>query len=116
MLEHEKLLAKYFVPGMGLYTEPDGEVTIMLRNLESGARLSDSDCQFLQEKGLHGLAAYVRHHATTGARDRRLLLLQTAEDRRRRAATERRALRDKYEIGYVEPPPISSNSMHSFNR
>lgn len=112
MQDHERLLAKYFVPWMGLYTEANGEVTSMLRRLESGAKLSNPDCQFLQDKGLHGLAAYARHHASTGVRDRRLL--QTPEDRRRRAAVERRALRDKYEIEYVEPEHLSK--LHALMR
>lgn len=85
---------------MGLYTEANGEVTLLLQKLDSGAVLSSEDCQFLQDKGLFGLAAYARHHASTGAHDRRLL--QTPEDRRRRAAAERRTLREKYEIEYVD--------------
>jgi hypothetical protein len=100
MQNHEQLLSKYFVPYMGMYTDEGGEITLLLQQLESGKRLSEAECKFLQDKGLQGLSAYARHYANTGIRDRRLL--RTAEDRRREAALERRKLWSKYEIEYLD--------------
>ena len=97
---HNRLLEKYFVPGMGLYTEPQGEVTALLHRLERGEATSDVDRQFALDKGLFGLANYIDNLNRTGVRDRRLLT--TSQERRREATARNRLLREKYGFGFIE--------------
>ena len=103
--KHKQLLNRYFVPEMGMYTDADGEVTVIVSRLDRGEHVSEAECTFLSDKGLHGLSAYARHHAQTGIRNRHLL--RTAEDRRREAAYERRELWKKFGIEYVEREHIA---------
>lgn len=96
----QRLLNKYFVPHMGLYTEPRGEVTAIVLKLDANTRPTEADCRFLRDKGLSGLADYAEHYARTGRADRRLL--RTPEDRKREARDRNRRLRGKYELDFID--------------
>lgn len=110
---HKQLIAKYFIPNMGDYSEVGSELSLILLNLDVHRKLSIADKQWIRDKGMFGLCDFVEKLEETGESDFSILKNHLAKVekrpnpyRRRNAFYGKRSVRpalwDKYSIDNVK--------------
>jgi hypothetical protein len=98
---HSELIAKYCISDMGDNSTVGSELSSILERLDVDRALSHKDKQYIRDKGLFDLCAFIEKLEYTGKPDFRILRARIEQQQKR---TWRRELWEKYGIDYIDGP------------
>ena len=99
---HHQLIAKYFIPSMGRYSDVGGELSPILERLDNQA-LTSTDKQWIRDKGLFDLCKFVEKLESTGKADFKILNANFNLQQKKNIRAE---LWQEFNINYIESPHV----------
>jgi hypothetical protein len=101
---HKELMAKYYVPDLGLNSTVDSPLSLILDRLDRDKGLGAEDKKYLRDKGLFDLHRFVNEWEATGGPDFSIVRAPYEADRARKM---RSVMRDRYDIESAAPGDMS---------